>query len=655
LLAAGQDRRECVAMSEMIIPGTYISVRAEGLISAGRIASGIVGVVGTASSGPVGKAVTLSGPGDIRKIFGAPDDLNVPEDGQHPLTLSRALELVYQNGASSVMAVRVAGKGRAEASFAIPSEKGEPVAILTAKSPGTWANMNRVVLEPAADDCRIEDEVHDESFQKLTYGRVVESPQNRIRVYRGTTRSSEAPDIVYGQIVEDEAVASKANKYTLGSKPVATAAPINRIVVLDGDNGASKKEYVANDIVYDKDPAGTDQVGINTKSGEITFGQAPKKGTRVVATYGVEPAAPLGKGQVSLRRWDGALGFPEGDAPVQANGDRVIASYFVDHRDCSQVTLESGPTVEQFSVPDGNVLVRLVARSSALVTAEPEPKYSAARPTTALEAYFGTGSNVAGNNGADADRDEYAAGLACLANELVNIVVLAGQDQTMADVLLGHLNATEQTDHERMGVIGASGKTVDEFLGHQLASDRLVLVAPGLAYPDGTALPPAYAAAAVAGLMASVDVQTSLTNKAINVPGLTMKFNQGEQAQLIRRNVLALAPRNGYRVVKGLTTSGEGTPFSAIATRRIVDYAKYGVRSAAGPYLGRLNNSRVRAALKATLDGFLTRMVQDEALTGYELDVSATRSQEIAGEVGIVMTIQPTFSIEYIRVTMVLQ
>ena len=83
-----------------------------------------------------------------------------------------------------------------------------------------------------------------------------------------------------------------------------------------------------------------------------------------------------------------------------------------------------------------------------------------------------------------------------------------------------------------------------------------------------------------------------------------------------------------------------------------MDYAKYGVRYAANPYIGRLNNARVRAALQSTLDAFLTRMVEDEALTGYELQVTATRPQEIAGEVSVVMTLQPTFSIEFIRVVM---
>jgi hypothetical protein len=231
--------------------------------------------------------------------------------------------------------------------------------------------------------------------------------------------------------------------------------------------------------------------------------------------------------------------------------------------------------------------------------------------------------------------------------------VLAGQDaSSMGALLLGHLNSTEQVDLERIGVIGAKGSTVAEFLGHTMADGRVVLTAPGLRLEDGTVLPAGYTAAAVAGLISSLPVQGSLTNRTLTIPGLALNANRGEQEQLIRRNVLVAVEKDGFRIVKGVTTAGEGTPFSAIPTRRIVDYAKYGVRSAANPYIGRLNNDRVRAALKATLDGFLTRMVLDEALTSYALEVSATRAQEIAGEVNVVMTLQVVFNIEYIRVVM---
>jgi hypothetical protein len=78
-------------MTEMVVPGTYIDVRAEGLISAGRVATGIVGVVGTAANGPIGVPVTLSGLTDARARFGLSDDFDRPEDGANPLTLFRAL------------------------------------------------------------------------------------------------------------------------------------------------------------------------------------------------------------------------------------------------------------------------------------------------------------------------------------------------------------------------------------------------------------------------------------------------------------------------------------------------------------------------------------------------------------------------------------
>ena len=40
------------SISEMVLPGTYIEVRAEGLIGVGQISTGNVAVVGSASRGP---------------------------------------------------------------------------------------------------------------------------------------------------------------------------------------------------------------------------------------------------------------------------------------------------------------------------------------------------------------------------------------------------------------------------------------------------------------------------------------------------------------------------------------------------------------------------------------------------------------------------
>jgi hypothetical protein len=102
-----------------------------------------------------------------------------------------------------------------------------------------------------------------------------------------------------------------------------------------------------------------------------------------------------------------------------------------------------------------------------------------------------------------------------------------------------------------------------------------------------------------------------------------------------------------------LTT--EQGAFTQITTRRIVDFAKAGIRQVSNPFIGRLNNQRVRKALQGAIDGFLTSMVQDEALITYALEVTATRQDEINGRAIVNATLQPTFSIDFICVTLVLE
>jgi len=46
-------------IGEMILPGTYIEVRAEGLIGVGGISTGNIGVVGTANRGKLNEVVIL--------------------------------------------------------------------------------------------------------------------------------------------------------------------------------------------------------------------------------------------------------------------------------------------------------------------------------------------------------------------------------------------------------------------------------------------------------------------------------------------------------------------------------------------------------------------------------------------------------------------
>jgi len=87
-------------MSEMILPGVYIEVRPEALIVPGRVSVNTVGIVGTASRGPVNTPVLLASYSQAREIFGEYDAWD--EDNPDVLSLTRALELAFGYGATQV-------------------------------------------------------------------------------------------------------------------------------------------------------------------------------------------------------------------------------------------------------------------------------------------------------------------------------------------------------------------------------------------------------------------------------------------------------------------------------------------------------------------------------------------------------------------------
>ena len=280
-----------------------------------------------------------------------------------------------------------------------------------------------------------------------------------------------------------------------------------------------------------------------------------------------------------------------------------------------------------------------------------------------------TAVSTAGTDGANASAGDFADGLAALEGQDVQIVVaptVAAEAGNMPAILRAHVQnaSTDQIRRERIGIIGSDPSASPANLTAPAQDEgRLVFVGPGIKTFDAEAdrevtLRGTYAAAAVAGLISSLDPEISPTNKTLAVNGVETEFNGTQLEQLLRNRVLPLEVRNGaVRIVRGITTS-TNTAFSQITTRRIVDYARNGVRAAANPFIGKLNNERVREALKGSVNSLLADMVDQEMLTGnppYELDVSATRDQQIRGIVQVTMVLRPTFSIDFIRVIMYLQ
>jgi hypothetical protein len=265
---------------------------------------------------------------------------------------------------------------------------------------------------------------------------------------------------------------------------------------------------------------------------------------------------------------------------------------------------------------------------------------------------------------AGADTAAFAAAFAELIKDNVQILVapeLATKDAL--EMLKPLVENGESQGKDMMAVVGSDAaddaKTAD-MLKAIAAGPRIIFTAPGIKARDAAAggkevsLPGTYAAAAVASLLSTLSPQSSLTNKTLpGVGDLTRRFSYGEAKDLVDGGVLVLEKREGIRVVRGVTT--DKGAFKQITTRRIVDFAKAGIRRAGDPFIGRLNNQRVRKALQGAINGFLTGMVQDEALISYALQVTATRDDEIGGRAVVNAILQPTFSIDFIAVTLVLQ
>lgn len=283
--------------------------------------------------------------------------------------------------------------------------------------------------------------------------------------------------------------------------------------------------------------------------------------------------------------------------------------------------------------------------------------------TRALELLYQNGARTVYARALDPDAaalTDYQAAFLELIKDDVNIVIAPELATIDAMTVLNSLLETAENDgRDLIAVVGSDTAGANAVAAQVMTNDRMILTAPGVRVFDAAAktnvaLNGRYSAAAVAGLLSTLTPQSSPTNKVLaGVTKLADRFSYGETKLLVDSGVLVLEERQGVRVVRGVTT--DDGAFKQITTRRITDFAKAGIRQASNPFIGRLNNQRIRKALQGAIDGFLTTMVLDEALIGYSLSVTATRQDEIAGRAVVNAILQPTFSIDFVAVTLVLE
>lgn len=144
---------------EMILPGTYIEVRAEGLLSVGAIATGNIGIIGTAEMGSADIQIITSYE-QARARFGEPGGWDEHDTADTNLTLVRAMRYLFDDGASTVYARRVVDETKAKpAEYTLNNDSGAPILRLRAKTAGEWGNRLQVRIEPAEQPDLVSDEM----------------------------------------------------------------------------------------------------------------------------------------------------------------------------------------------------------------------------------------------------------------------------------------------------------------------------------------------------------------------------------------------------------------------------------------------------------------------------------------------------------------
>jgi hypothetical protein len=164
-------------ITETILPGTYIQVNPEGLLSVGPIATGNVGVLGTAEKGG-SQIQTLSSFEEARARFGEMGEWD-NNNAHDNLTLVRCLKLIFDNGASTVYSQRVYDPTKAvAATLALRNGSNAPAMVLETTTPGTWGNRLQLRIEDAETQEQVNNEVlarSNGSFA-LSAQKVVEPP-----------------------------------------------------------------------------------------------------------------------------------------------------------------------------------------------------------------------------------------------------------------------------------------------------------------------------------------------------------------------------------------------------------------------------------------------------------------------------------------------
>ena len=223
---------------------------------------------------------------------------------------------------------------------------------------------------------------------------------------------------------------------------------------------------------------------------------------------------------------------------------------------------------------------------------------------------------------------DYQDAFAALGQQAAQILVCDSAEVTVQQALRSAVEDASSARMERIAVVGGDGETAADLVTHaaELNSERMVLVGPDALDSGGKTLPGVFAAAALAGVIASGrDPAVPLNGAEVRgLGGLSTSYSDNDIDLLVRGGVTPLESVAGVvSPVRGITTrtttgGAADTTWRELTTILIVDDVIPAVRQALRSKFTRAKNTaQSRSAIRSQVIVELENKVAEEIIDSY--------------------------------------
>lgn len=249
-------------------------------------------------------------------------------------------------------------------------------------------------------------------------------------------------------------------------------------------------------------------------------------------------------------------------------------------------------------------------------------------------------SNVITTNGTGLLGNKWMAGRATLGTDIPGLVINNVDGAAKGGFIrtdTGFADGVQQKDANNKLV--DNGKYLSVVSAHALLSNVV------------NASYSAPAAAAYAGFITTLPVESAPTNKVLPSVGLQYVLNVTKIDALAGAGYVQLqSKRKGVVVADAPTAARPDSDYKRLSTNRIVKAAVDAVRAVSEPFLGEGLSGTRMAALDTAQEQILTKLQKAGLLKRYEKRLSATPTQAALGQATVELQLVPAFELRKIAV-----